>query len=112
MAKAKSADDRLQYCMDGYISLAGAIVRQACEDYAEAIKLVERNRERESRGAVANLFKAKNTIDSCEMFFRSAWFETLVSSDIDGESLMHSVRKRALSELAKEAAHGSKKRHG
>jgi hypothetical protein len=80
---------------DGYQQLAVAIIGQAVEDYTWAIctlkkfKIVAPQTKRE----ISEKQLAEREIIDCEKFFRSDWFDTLSSNDLDGESLISAIRK-------------------
>lgn len=71
--------------MDGYESLANAIILQAVTDYRKALKAVNLN----SRNK-----EAKATIDECEEFFRSSWYSTLTK--LDGEYLISKIKTEVI----------------
>lgn len=62
--------------MNGYQSLANAIILQAVKDYREAIRLLETN---------SNDKMAQREKRSVERFFHSNWFSIL--TDLDGVNL-------------------------
>lgn len=65
-----------------YEKLANAIVLQAVSDYRAALKKVKKN---------PNNRDAINEALQIEKFFRSEWYQTLIS--LDGEYLMERLRK-------------------
>ena len=93
----RSAEERreLEHCIDGYIDLAEAVIRQAAEDLADAYRRFERVKEATGYGGIGERIHAGKTITECEMFFRSPLFGILCASDIDGESVIESIRERA-----------------
>ena len=70
--------------MDAYENLANAIVVRAAEDYREALKALNLNRE--DRDALAMK-------KDCERFFQSAWFAVL--TEVDGSWLMRKLKGEA-----------------
>ena len=68
--------------MDGYQSLANAIVELAAKDYRRSLK-APRNRE------------AMSMAMECERFFKSEWIKALTS--VDGEYIMNRLREEARS---------------
>lgn len=76
-----------------------AIVEQACKDYEWALRYLNRL---DHPGLTLTLSqkekveKGRMFVDSCERFFRGAWFSRLV--DLDGETLIETLRKRAVEE--------------
>lgn len=69
--------------MDGYQSLANAIVELAAKDYRRSLKKNPRNRE------------AMSMAMECERFFKSEWIKALTS--VDGEYIMNRLREEARS---------------
>lgn len=65
--------------MKPYKRLANAIVKQAVEDYRNAL-----------RGRGAEGHSAKYTRKECESFFRSEWFDLL--TNVDGELIIEKVK--------------------
>lgn len=68
--------------MDGYQTLANAVVAQAAKDYREALR-----RLREHPDSPA----AEQTRRECESFFRSAWYGML--TDINPEYIIRRIRE-------------------
>ena len=72
--------------MDGYQSLANAIVELAAKDYRKSLKALKKNpRNRE----------AMSMAMECERFFKSEWIKALTS--VDGEYIMNRLREEARS---------------
>lgn len=68
--------------MNGYQSLANAIILQAVKDYRESIRLLEMN---------PNDKMAQREKRSIERFFHSNWFSIL--TDLDGELLLKKLKE-------------------
>ncbi|MCD8098055.1 MAG: hypothetical protein LUE31_08480 [Lachnospiraceae bacterium] len=68
--------------MNGYQSLANAIVEKAAEDYIKALKALKKGR---------NNCTAECMKKDCERFFKSQWIQVLTT--IDGEWLMDTLKK-------------------
>ena len=66
--------------MDAYEKLANAIILQAVKDWRAARRKLKRKPQNES---------ARFYVESCERFFRSAWFTTL--TDVDGAVLLRKL---------------------
>ena len=76
-----------------------AIVENACKDYEWALRYLNRLDHPGltlSISQINQIEKAKRLRDDCERFFRSDWLKSLV--DLDGESLIRILRKRAVTE--------------
>lgn len=74
--------------IEGYMSLAAAVVETAAKDYERAIKrLTKRPLDHE----------AKRTINECERFFRRDVGKYMLA-DIDGEAIIKAIRERAKNE--------------
>ena len=67
---------------DPYESLANAIVTSAAKDYMVALKILKKS---------PTNVTAKDTVNECERFFRSAWYSVL--TDVDGEFLIRRLRE-------------------
>lgn len=85
----------LEYCAEGYENLRVAIVQQAAEDMAAAIRALERYRKREDEAGRKLYYAAEKLHRDCTNFFRSPWFEFLTSSAIDGEDVIEEVTLHA-----------------
>ena len=68
----------------GYESLALNIVVQAAKDYRKALRDLRKDPDD---------FDANVNMDDCERFFRSVWYETIIS--VDPEVLMKKLQKEA-----------------
>lgn len=66
--------------MDAYEKLANAIILQAVKDWRAARRKLKRKSQNES---------ARIELESCESFFRSAWFTTL--TDVDEEVVLRKL---------------------
>ena len=75
---------------DRYEELANAIIKQAAEDYRDALRHLKRN---------PGYPEARRSKSDLERFFRSAWFAKL--TDINGEWLIEALCKEAASHESK-----------
>lgn len=66
--------------MDAYEKLANAIILQAVKDWRAARRKLKRKPQNES---------ARSERESCESFFRSQWFTTLI--DVDGAVILRKL---------------------
>ena len=92
------------YDMDtsGALELAAGIVRQAADDYEKALRgLLRRPGDAEKR-------KLLSITTECEGFFRSPWFDALVTS-VDGEAIIKQVQENAVRKERERAAARLKK---
>ena len=69
-----------------YENLAKAIIVWAARDWRTAYRATKHAKGTYSR-------EAWNRVYNCESFFRSAWFQTLVNGNIDGNLLIKRLRK-------------------
>jgi len=74
--------------MSPYQALANEIVRMAAEDYQRALRYLIRRPHGRIAGDMAH------TVEECERFFQSQWFEVL--TDLDGPALMKRLRRDAI----------------
>lgn len=74
-------------------NLANAIVLQAVDDWRSAKKILRRHKVHalQGRKKVTPRNDPQGTIDACERFFRSGWFQMLTR--IDGEALLRKLRE-------------------
>lgn len=75
--------------MDGYYSLAAAILRQAIMDYKSAVKMLIKHPKH---------LGALHDRDALRRFFRSEWFSVL--SDLNGTSLMKKIETLTEEEMS------------
>ena len=76
ISEAATHQDVITY--DAWLSLAEAIVEQACWDYLQVLSGKRQSRE--------NILCRKEI----EAFFHSEWFETLCA--LDGETILHRLQ--------------------
>jgi len=67
---------------DPYENLATAIVMQAVKDWRDARHKLKKRPKNED---------AKHTMEECERFFLSSWFEEL--SGLDGETVLNKLQQ-------------------
>ena len=72
----------------GLDKLREAIVMQAIEDYKDALFTAK------TTWNYAKRERAKIQADSCEVFFRGAWFQKLTGGTIDGETVIAALKKQ------------------
>lgn len=84
---------------DGYILLAGAIIRVALEDYEKYYRNLKREWKRKPTSPMDSV-KKQNTlknylmsIEAIERFFRSEWFGIL-SCGLDGNYILSKTKER------------------
>ena len=70
------------YCNDGYLRLAAAVVELAVKDYINALRRLHRKPYDEN---------ARRMADECERFFKK---EVETYTDIDGQAIIKAIRKR------------------
>lgn len=80
--------------VDAISKLADGIVLQACVDYRKALVNSRKRPKRDDKEGIKAKLKALDTIDDCELFFKSEWFSMLTG--IDGRWLMRKIREEAL----------------
>lgn len=71
--------------IDPYVELANAIIKSAAKDYMAALKILNRH---------PTSVNAKATVDECERFFRSSWYQKL--TNVDGEFLIRKMQEEVL----------------
>lgn len=67
---------------DPYEKLANAIILAAVKDWREARRKLKRKPQNKD---------AQHTLEECERFFRSSWFQAL--TELDGEVLIQKLYK-------------------
>jgi hypothetical protein len=72
---------------DGLSRLQEAIVMQAIDDYKDALYVVDTTRSYKKREA------ARIKADSCEVFFRGAWFQMLTGGKADGDAVIKALKQ-------------------
>lgn len=77
--------EKESYNIDGYIRLGEAVILQAAEDYLRALRALDRH---------PNDSKVQYTVKECEDFFRNR-MGMFTISEIDGDSIIKALRKRA-----------------
>lgn len=78
--------EKVCYSSDPYQNLANAIIVQAARGWRTAYRATKHAKGTYSREAWSRVY-------NCESFFRSAWFQTLVNGNIDGNLLIKQLRK-------------------
>lgn len=70
------------YCNEGYLRLAAAVVELAVKDYTKALRKLHRKSHDEN---------ARRMADECERFFKN---EAETYTNIDGQAIIKAIRKR------------------
>lgn len=70
------------YCNEGYLRLAAAVVELAVKDYTKALRKLHRKPQDEN---------ARRVAEECERFFKN---EAETYTNIDGQAIIKAIRKR------------------